>query len=319
MSYEVIVVGGGIGGLTAAALLSARGMKVCLFERESQVGGCVANFDHLGYTFEPTAGLYQGWEPGGIYERIFSELPVNRPRVRRVSPAYVVRLADGADIAAGEDEAHFERNLKVAFPECADAAVGFYRHLESPESTPSSQPPLENFLAATSPRFRSFIEAQLKMFAQGSSEQCSYMDAAEVLISPRRGFFAMAGGAQSLATSLGEAIKVSGGTIRLNTPVLRLAFGSDGSPVGVDLLSGETVVATRAIISNLTIWDTYGKLIGLSRTPVEIRAQLRNSRSWGAYLMFIAMDESVNSRLSSDHVLVVQDRIPNHNENRHKQ
>ena len=57
MTYEVVVVGGGIGGLTAAALLSARGVSVCLLERASRVGGCAADFKHLGHAFESGPGL----------------------------------------------------------------------------------------------------------------------------------------------------------------------------------------------------------------------------------------------------------------------
>src|SRR5215475_14248068 len=91
MHCEVIIVGAGIGGLTTAALLAKRGVNVCLFERRSSVGGCVTNFDHLGYTFEPTAGLYSGWEAGGLYERLFAELVAPPPEVQRLLPAYVVR------------------------------------------------------------------------------------------------------------------------------------------------------------------------------------------------------------------------------------
>ncbi len=125
MNCEVAVVGGGIGGLTVAALLAARGVNVCLFERQSRPGGCVANFEHLGYAFEPTAGLYSGWEPGGIYERIFSELPVSSPKVQLLSPSYSVRLPDQTEVMLIKDIEIFEAELRHAFPECATAAVDF--------------------------------------------------------------------------------------------------------------------------------------------------------------------------------------------------
>ena len=77
--------------------------------------------------------------------------------------------------------------------------------------------------------------------------------------------------------------------------------------MGVDLLSGERVTATRAIVSNLTVWDTYGKLIGLNRTPPSISAQLRRMQSWGAYLLFLSMDRSAITRLNSSRILSLTD------------
>ena len=87
MAYEVVVVGAGIGGLTVAALLAARGVDVCLLERESQPGGCVAAFEKFGYTFDPSVGLFTDWEPGGIHDRVFAELTVTDPEVSLLDPA----------------------------------------------------------------------------------------------------------------------------------------------------------------------------------------------------------------------------------------
>jgi C-3',4' desaturase CrtD len=331
MAYEVIVVGGGIGGLTAAALLAARGINICLIEKESRVGGCAASFQKFGYEFELGAGLYASWQPGEIHERVFAELAVAPPEVHPVSPAYVVRLPDGTQVTLTENDDEFEASLRAGFPECAEAALNFYRELvpldEALRHATRSLPELINADAArmsprllssmnhtaaehltqTSLRFRRFIDAQLELFAQCDNETCSYIYAARALMLPRRGMHAIRGGASALAETLGAAIKKSGGTMRLNTTALRLAYDSTGRATGVDLLSGETVEATRAIVSNLTVWDTYGKLVGLNRTPNDTRKQLKNLHGWGAYLLFLGLDEDAAARLSVDHVLALTD------------
>ena len=302
-NYEVVVVGGGIGGLTTAALLAQRGVSVCLLERQSHVGGCVATFAHLGFEFEPTHGLYRGVGPGEVFDRIFSEIGITAPAAQRLSPAYVVRLPDGAEVSVSTEFDEFEQSLRTAFPECSDAALSFYRSLATPSEAHASTL-VSSYLQNCSLRFRSFVNAQLQAFLQCSSDTCSVECAADIL-NPSCRFWSIKGGAQRLAGALAESIKQSGGTVRLNAPVLRLAYASDGQPAGVDLLNGEQVAASKAIVSNLTVWDTYGKLIGLRRTPRDVASVLRNLRSFGAYLLFLGMDQEAAARLPGKRILAL--------------
>src|SRR3954469_20444622 len=118
MNYEVVVVGGGIGGVTVAAVLAAGGVNVCLLERQSSVGGCAATVEHGGYHFDPTFGLYTGWEAAGVYDRLCEELGVTLPGAAPQSPAYITRLANGIDVPRTNNHEEFEADLRHAFPEC---------------------------------------------------------------------------------------------------------------------------------------------------------------------------------------------------------
>jgi phytoene dehydrogenase-like protein len=221
--YDVIVVGGGIGGLTVAALLSARGMNTCLLERQSQVGGCVARVEFSGYDFDPGMGLYTSFGAGGIYEKLFSQLPVEPPPVSLITSPYVQRLADGTDVTLSNDD-----------------------------------------------------------------------------------LYSIEGGPASLAERLAESMKLSGGSVRLDTPVLRLAYDESNRATGVDLLSGERVLAGKAIVSNMTVWDTYGKLVGLNRTPPEIKKHLNTLRGTGVYVVYAALEATAVVRLPGE-LMLVQD------------
>ncbi|HXM34541.1 MAG TPA: NAD(P)/FAD-dependent oxidoreductase [Pyrinomonadaceae bacterium] len=339
MAYEVVVVGGGIGGLTTAALLSARGVNVCLLERQSQPGGCVSPFEAFGYNFESGMGLYALWNKGEIHDRVFAELPVNPPKIQLLDPAYIVRLPDHSDVVVSSESERFLDSLRMNFPECAEAAIAFYRDAELvgaallravsrvPDLLTASRfrqlgalwpnvgtaarlrdllkDTTDHHLEGTSRRFRCFVDAQLQLFGQCSAAECAYPYACVALTLRQQGFFAIEGGAGELAQLLAQSIAQTGGAVRLNTPALRLAYDSSGRPIGVTLLSGETVTAARAIVSNLTVWDTYGKLVGLDHTPLEIRKRLKTLSGWGAYLIYTGVEERVASTLPADHLVAV--------------
>jgi len=160
-------------------------------------------------------------------------------------------------------------------------------------------------LTGTSPRFRRLIDAQLRQFAQCDATSCPWGYAAVLLALGRKGLHAIEGGAGALADRLAESIAKSGGVVRLNTTALRLAYNDRGAATGVDLLSGETVTASRAVISNLTIWDTYSKLTGPGRVPDAMRKQLAQLSSWGAYLIYLGIDEAAADRLPASQIIAI--------------
>ena len=50
--FDVIIIGAGVSGLTAAALLSKSGLSVCVLERHRLIGGYLQGFGRKGFTFD---------------------------------------------------------------------------------------------------------------------------------------------------------------------------------------------------------------------------------------------------------------------------
>ena len=55
--FDVVVAGSGMGGLTAASLLTARGFRTLLLERQRAVGGYLSDFQRGPYQFDSAAGF----------------------------------------------------------------------------------------------------------------------------------------------------------------------------------------------------------------------------------------------------------------------
>ena len=63
---NVIVVGGGLAGLTAACYLARGGVAVTLFEKAAELGGRAATQDYDGYRFN--RGIHALYSGGAISE-----------------------------------------------------------------------------------------------------------------------------------------------------------------------------------------------------------------------------------------------------------
>jgi phytoene dehydrogenase-like protein len=88
-AYDVLIVGAGMAGLTAAAYLSRAGLKVLLCEKEKKTGGLVNSFEYKGFVFD---GGIRGIENSGIVFPMLKQLGIE-----------VEFLANAVSIGIGND------------------------------------------------------------------------------------------------------------------------------------------------------------------------------------------------------------------------
>jgi len=74
--YDVVVIGAGMGGLAAAALLTHHGYRTLVVEKLPFVGGRASSYEYKGFTL-PTGAFYV--ETGGGVEHMFKEVGADFP------------------------------------------------------------------------------------------------------------------------------------------------------------------------------------------------------------------------------------------------
>ena len=119
-SYDAVVIGSGLGGLTAGALLAKSGRKVCVIERNHSVGGAASAFKKGALTIEPA--LHQTPDPRDPTETkhaILTELGLlDEIEWVPVRPFYSVKggpVGQVFDMPVGFDAAHHA--LSQRFPQ----------------------------------------------------------------------------------------------------------------------------------------------------------------------------------------------------------
>ena len=115
MEYDVMIVGGGMAGLTAGAFAADAGYSVLICEKENQLGGLINSFDKNGFAFD--SGI-RAIEDSGIVFPMLSSLGIEIEFVKsQVSVGIEDRIID---ITSEENLKDYFKLLVSFYPENRD-------------------------------------------------------------------------------------------------------------------------------------------------------------------------------------------------------
>jgi len=127
MQNDILIIGSGLGGLTAGAKLAKEGKRVLLIEQHHTVGGCATTFNRKNFTVE--AGLHEidGLNEDDPKTQIFKELGVF-DKVEFVKIPEFYRFTNGrVDIVIPDDMEEATKNLIKRFPDEASGIRKFFQ------------------------------------------------------------------------------------------------------------------------------------------------------------------------------------------------
>ncbi len=110
--YDVLIVGAGMAGLTAAAYLAKAGLKVLLCEKERRTGGLVNSFEHKGFVFD--AGI-RATENSGTLLPMLMQLGIKVDFLP--NPVSIGIGKDVVTVSSKDSLADYQALLERQFPE----------------------------------------------------------------------------------------------------------------------------------------------------------------------------------------------------------
>lgn len=320
---KILVVGAGVGGATAAALLAKAGHDVTMLEAHVYPGGCAGTFYHQKYRFDAGATLAGGFQPGGPHDVVGKALGITW-KTHPAEPAWRVYLPD-REITRFGDEANWHAELASVFGASPDkdAILRFFKHSErisdavwrfaarQPTWPPANIGDLFRTAGALRPdtlvtlpllletmgawarrsgvRDRAaltFLDSQLLISAQTTADNASALFGAAAADLPRKGVNHVDGGIGTISRQLVEAFEAQGGQMHYRQEVTRFET-RDGRIVAAHTNKGARFECD-AVVANLTPWD-MARLLG-DAAPAALRDEARTRPDeWGAFTVYVGL------------------------------